>query len=67
MLHRGLARELSIGLERAGALDGQVIDMDECRERLSAAGSRDFYFVSLDGNLVLDAGEPRALAALVGA
>ncbi len=38
--------------------------MDECRKRLRKVGrkgvrgsSSDFYFASLDGNLVLDAGE----------
>lgn len=38
--------------------------MDECRKRLRKVGrkgvegsSNDFYFASLDGNLVLDAGE----------
>ncbi|CAM9103685.1 unnamed protein product [Laminaria digitata] len=42
---------------------GQVIGMDECRKRLRKVGrkgvegsSSDFYFASLDGNLVLDAG-----------
>ena len=42
----------------------QVIGMDECRKRLRKVGrkgvegsSSDFYFASLDGNLVLDAGE----------
>ncbi|CAM9246781.1 unnamed protein product [Ectocarpus sp. 6 AP-2014] len=43
---------------------GEVIMMDECRRRLRKVGrkgvegsSGDFYFASLDGNLVLDGGE----------
>lgn len=42
----------------------KVIMMDECRRRLRKVGrkgvegsSGDFYFASLDGNLVLDGGE----------
>lgn len=45
--------------------------MDECRKRLRKVGrkgvegsSSDFYFASLDGNLVLDAGEARRLLCL---
>ncbi|CAN0419113.1 unnamed protein product, partial [Scytosiphon promiscuus] len=41
----------------------KVITMDECRKRLRKVGrkgvegsSSDFYFASLDGNLVLDGG-----------
>lgn len=44
--------------------------MDECRNRLRKVGrkgvegsSSDFYFASLDGNLVLDAGERPSLGA----
>lgn len=36
---------------------GEVIDIDECKERLGMAEKQDFYFASLDGNLVLDAGK----------
>ncbi|CAM9108891.1 unnamed protein product, partial [Discosporangium mesarthrocarpum] len=39
---------------------GEVITMEECRKRLQRLGEDgsglDFYFASLDGNLVLDAG-----------
>lgn len=45
--------------------------MDECRKRLRKVGrkgvegsSSDFYFASLDGNLVLDAGEEMPLVSV---
>lgn len=47
--------------------------MDECRKRLRKVGrkgvegsSSDFYFASLDGNLVLDAGERQFVGDNVG-
>lgn len=64
-LRFGLNRGLFLSLVSAAAF--KVITMDECRKRLRKVGrkgvkgsSSDFYFASLDGNLVLDAGERKS-------